>query len=175
MGKTFEAATTRTLKDYRGTINAAVNSVHANYGGDKEEMRNEALLIYMKAYLSHDADKARFSTWLYFKVYKGLLELAIKRAKEQTRLARHHLDFEVSEVTYGGERWLELWDSLSDNAKAVVALVFDTPHRVARDAEKSGKVNPKSYRSALRAYLMRAKWPAEIVAETFKEIREALR
>ena len=67
-------AVIETYFDVQNLIFDTVWKFQKQYGGDFEEMVAESNLIYMKCFLSHSPNKAQFSTWLRFRLWKGLID-----------------------------------------------------------------------------------------------------
>ncbi len=64
---------TETYDNVKYLIFKIVWKFKGRYGGNFEELLAEANLLYILAYDTHDETLSALSTWLYTKIWKGLL------------------------------------------------------------------------------------------------------
>ena len=154
---------------------------NSRYGGDIEELIAEANFLYMLAKDNYDESKAEFTTWLYCKVWYGLLNFI-------RREYRHiHMSIESLEDKEGNEfvdnipdktkpfSLLELIDELPDDTAFIVRLLFNAPKRFGTIALKRGS-KPRNVRAGLREYLHKELgWTDLQVKKSFTEIRDVLK
>lgn len=67
----------------------------------------------------------------------------------------------------------DVWETISDDAKEVVALVLDTPQDLAKVIKAKGGLD-RNWRSSIRNYLGDLGWASSRVSEAFAELREVL-
>ncbi len=65
---------TETYKDVEKLICSITYKFQKRYGGDFDELLAEANYLYILACETHNELKANLSTWLHFKIWKGLLD-----------------------------------------------------------------------------------------------------
>lgn len=92
-----------------------------------EEAKSEAYYAFMKCCESYDPTrKAKFSTWVHFKVRMHLKTYVTKLAN--SRLIYTGIkDERTGAAPAMRSEALELWDDLSRDAKELVSLVLETP------------------------------------------------
>lgn len=140
---------------------------------DYDEALSAAGELFVVAYDTYDPDRGmKFTTWLYYKIWKGLLEEQRTRiGRENRRNVKHDGDvFEIRAASPSGFRFSDFAVSLSESARAVAeVLVSDgawqnhlTPSRIQ---------SSHFVRIALKRHFKGTKVDCEAA---FAEIEEAL-
>ena len=152
-------------------IHSTVNAFQEMYGGNTDDLFGEATLHFLKAYTSYNP-KYSFSTWVRFKVWKGLLESKINECRRIASIRRRYDQFKDRFKYRSKEAHMEpvdpstnpiqnILEAISSDAKTVVRLVLTTP------------MNIKTKKS-LWNYLNGIGWSANRIAASFTEITNAL-
>jgi len=165
-------AATETYKDTEDLIRSVVWQIQRRFGGSFDNLMAEANLIFMKSFYSHNKHKASFTTWLYNRLWNGLID--IKRI-EYKRVNCIWIENCPEPKVESKESFLDLLWDLSSDAKIVVTLVLDPPEKLQKDISYKHASNPKYFRGALRRHLhISLGWTMRRVQETFQEITEVL-
>lgn len=174
-----------TYEDVELLIYKVVNKFHRRFGGDPEEYIAEANLTFQRVYRAYNPALGSFGNVLWTSVWRRLSNIN-RRNINARQNCRVSLDAAKNEANDRGEtlaanypdprppaaRAMEMLEALSPDARAVAALVFDPPDKVARTAEEKGG-QAANWRSTLRAYLAELGWAAARITESFDEIRRA--
>ena len=134
-----------------------------------EDWQAEAALAFSLAYRSCNLSKARFSTWLWHSVWNALSE-------KLRREAPHHATARLNGYSHRIQDhrraipWspIEFLNSLSEDARMVARLTLSGTG--SWDRKK-----PEDVRSTMYELLHGLGWSCNRIAESFWEIREALR
>lgn len=162
-----------TYEEVKNLIRKEVWRVVGKYGGDFDDLMAEASTIYMAAYDSFDpASGSRFTTWLSNNLRWGLLDRVGERVRHNQRTSP--VDEQQLSKEYRDWSPPDLLDELNEDAKLVVMLVIDTPEEIARIYTSKGG-QPRNFRSTLRDHLAELGWTTARIAESFAEIRQALK
>jgi len=167
---------TETFFDVESLIRKTVWRFIHTYGGDFEELYAEACSMYIDIYDTFDEDLGAFSTWLYQRVFYGLLDKLRRTASRNASLPREHDTSVVDNAParqVNNYRLVEIYHDLSDEAKEVCKLVLDLPRTISYEADSRGGTT-SCVRGAIRQFLLGAGWVNEQISETFEEIKEAL-
>ena len=122
---TSSFARTETYNDVQNLIRSVCNRFHHNRGGNYHELLSEANFCYLSVYDSFDGSKAKFSTWLYRKIWWYLLEWEreTKRKKYRHRECKLSDDFDTPlPESFDLDR---LCIELSQDAAEVVRLAME--------------------------------------------------
>jgi len=144
-------------------ISSTVKSFRRGYGGEWQELLSEAGEHYVDADNSYESDRARYSTWVRFKVWHGLLETHRTKCRRQGILPQ---DFSLNLNSVHERERFDLdkfLAELSGDAATMISLVLESPKRY-----------PRHKRMAVVEALLGMGWGAERIVKTFLEIREAL-
>jgi DNA-directed RNA polymerase specialized sigma24 family protein len=155
---------------YASVENLIYHTLHRfvkHYGGSVEEWHEYTGSLFMVAYTDHSRSRGKFSTYLQWVLWKGLLEVRRKQQRHKGKVVFTDLDPEVFKAPTDFNL-MEFMDSLSEDAQTVVRLVFDTPWQFSE---------PKEMRQVIRQYLAQPAigWSSNRIASTFREICSALR
>lgn len=162
-----------TYEDVERLIWDVVHKFHRKHGfqyGKPRELYSQACVGFMHAYQTYDIKKGSFSNYVRQIVEFKLLELIRTETKHRVRM--HQADeLEVVDPSHSSFSLGELLDEVSEDAKAIVMLVLDTPHDLlhAMQCEDNDSV-----KYLLRQYLVGLGWAKERIAECFSEITHAL-
>jgi hypothetical protein len=163
-------AMTETYLDVKDDINRTVLQIYAKYGrviGSVDDLLADANLLFVQAYDRFDRNRgASFSTWVRGFVWRGLTEL-VRRRVNKNRLAKKIVHREV--YIHHEFDFVDLLDSLSDDAKHVIKLVVQTPKELMEIMSQG-----QPARKCLVSYLKEVGWNQSRISETFSEIGSAL-
>lgn len=170
---------TKTYEDVRNLIFETCWRFQKGHGGDIEELIAEANKLFILAYNSYDSEKSQFTTWLVFKIKKGL-ETLIRTEWRQSHPSlsriKGHNPYQENEYTESFSV-LELLDEMEKDAHIILQLFLDTPREVFVSAICSGR-KPKHIqvcmRKRLRNRLRQMGWTIRRITESFDEIAQAI-
>lgn len=146
------------------------------FGGDYEEWRAAANLIFVRVYRTYRPEDGPFQKRVGFVVWREMINywldlngeggykgrLLWSRTERLTQVER-------TPAEHHPHRWVDTWLSFSDDARTVARLVLDeTPYDVQRNMRRMGT------KAAIRRYLLDLGWSKKRVTETIQEIRQAL-
>jgi len=166
-------ALTETYYDMEKTLQSMIWQFHGKYGGDMEEWRAEANLLFIKAYYTHDENKAAFSSWVRYKVWKGLLDYSRNIFKYCHDIP--NIDILKFIKNKGGNPFLpiELLDGATDDAKTLMHLIWNPPAEITNAKIKNGS-HPCHMKVVLRRYLSNIGWTGRRIKESFEEIERII-
>lgn len=173
-------AMTDTFEDCKEILERDVALHYRRYGGDLEELRSEANMQFVEAYVRYEPSRGDFLTWCSFRVKKELYERFVRRptqkANRKLHQQNHDMDLHAEEDR---DFWLmEFLDSLSPDAVVVAKLFLEgVPLDIRLHAmERAGKKNytSRTLLCATREYLHDLGWSKRHANHVFDEIRSAL-
>lgn len=171
----------QTYQDVEKLLSWVVTQFVKRYGGDWDEYRSEANVVFLNVYEAFNPDLGSFANVLAISVKRRL----IHRRNMNLRRRMDSLDRQVPGMDKGtlGDLVADapkstfslqgLADSVSQDAKLVITLLFDAPAEVESEAEGKGGT-PRNWRSSIRTYLRSKGWRNDRIAESFEEIKQAL-
>lgn len=160
-------------QDLQEAITYTVLGFVRRYGGDFEELRADANLLFVQAYDKHDESKGSLVTWVKFYVFKNLLEKLRSRLYRQAAHGRSNKD--VLTLPAPAEFGLmEFLDGLPLEVAAVVKMTLDPPPDVLLSVEQLGGFKPHRVRNAIREFLKDLGWASSQITDLFQNIREVL-
>ncbi len=167
-------ATTETYFDIKNLIFDTVWKFQRQHGGDFDEMVAEANLIYIKAFISHDPDRAQFTTWLYTILQRKLLDIQRTKYKQ---IQTYSLNDIENIYEYPALSYFPLWELLFDidkDAKIIINLLLDLPDELQKIIISQRKSNTLSKKKIITnlAYLLG--WSYLRTRESFIEIASVL-
>ena len=170
-------AVSETYLDVEKLIFHTVHRFVKAYGGDFDEYRSDANLAYMDAYQTYHRSKGTFEAWVRFKVWKRLLEVLRTKIGRNNRLPRVEADLEAMPVhAEPNPFWLsDFLAELSDDARAVVELILDSPQSIEQSIRKRGGDTPHNIKAAVKEFLKDVGWAAGQVTDSFLEIGRIIR
>jgi hypothetical protein len=179
-----EDALTVTYYDLEDMINKIVWRFYKIYGGEFDDWKSEAHLIFMKAYNSHNNSQSNFITWLYIRLYAGLKDYYKNFISKSLPSAICRDGFDIlsvqSSVMHPFFTMIDLMDELKYDAKTLVELIIDMPEDLRQEDLKI--CESKYYRGNyakhmkiwLKNYLRKVGWTHRRITETFIEIGEVI-
>ncbi len=168
---------------YQETEKEVFKLAHAfqnKYGGEWDEICQEARLAFAKAYHSYQwkpegkSNGAKFSTWLWHCVWGHLLTGLRPRIKDYKNTHHGEVDFGnfAAPSKFDG---LAFAQDLSPDAQTVVQLTLDPPPVIKLDLNgKRGLNDPAKLSDAVVEYLKELGWAGKRILESFREIGDAL-
>ena len=165
-------AADETYEDVRKMIYKMANDAVHKHGGDFDEYVSAGHEAFMDAYVSYKPEhETAFSTWLWWKIRGAITGTIKKQYKWRERLDAQQA---VEDVTHVDRFTLQAFTTdLSDDARTVVELLMQTPE------EAIGLLHAKHTGRRTRTELFRKlrglRWTVLQIADSFREIREALR
>lgn len=143
------------------------------YGGDYEELRSEASLLYVRSYHSHVYGMSTFAHWVRIKIWRGLQESMRSRLARNNRLPRVQMDLDAhpgtTKESFDLSEFLHSRPPMTDDARLVIKLVV----RSTVDVSRPG-LTPSAMRRAVRRHLRGIGWDRDRVNSVFTEIHDLL-
>ena len=155
-------------------VRKVVWSYTRSTGMDFDELCSEAYLAYLEAAPSYDPARGKKSTFIWNVVrnhinnlLKAKKEIPIDKEAMETLLeGREELDPE--RIIISEERWEELFNSLSSEAKMICLLVSNGEVYLNTD-------KPRQARGIIARELKARGWPENKIWATFREIKQTLK
>jgi RNA polymerase sigma factor (sigma-70 family) len=144
------------------------------YGGDYEELTSRANLAYLEAFRTFDPGVAKFTTWVTTTVWWYLRNEMRREGCRKNQLSTLHGEVEAPVSEQERIDWREFNDSLKPDARRVVSLVLDSPHRLVGKIKARGRPNKVNTRAAVREYLAEEGWGKYRIKKAFLEVRRKL-
>lgn len=165
----------------KGMIYSLAKRFNNQYGGEFDDIIGEANLIFVTAYKKFDASRGALTTWIYCKVWHGLVGKARRYAKEAKKATEYAEVKRVDEnlrqqgCVRPNTFLLEFMDSVSKEAREIITLALDMPDDVVQLAIQYGG-QPRNARDAIkRHFYEEAGWTWRQVRASFNEIKEVLK
>ena len=168
-----ELAATETYRDLERMVEKLIRWAVEHRGGDRDDYASAANQAYTKAIRTHDPARGQITTHVWWCVKNALQSVAIREWKHRERERNNSPlpnDLTQRPRTKGFDVEVLLVD-LSDDARAVVRLVIDTPGDLVKLVRMR---SPDRMRGLLARGLRDLGWTIGRVVESFDEIREAL-
>ena len=175
---------TTTFFDTERMINKAAGKFCLRYGGELNDWKAEAHLIFMKAHNSYnDNIQVKFTTYLHTLLYTLLQSYYINYvSKTQTLLFDHEELIENSEDPRQQLYHLvDLLDEMKKDAQDLIRLIWKMPEELKREnycsCNKSRyyKSNPGLHiKVFLKKHLRKMGWTHARIQKTFTEIGEKI-
>ena len=175
-----QTAAAASYTDSEPIIVGCVRAFAARYHGTRaEDLRADANLIFLRAWSAWQTHEVKPTTWPTFLrkwVWNNLLDAHRTTARRAARHTQTGGDavLALSAPAEVGSYAEKLAEDLSADAAAVLALSIDPPATVAAEAHAKGGEG-RNLRSSLRGYLLAIGWTAARVAESFSEIKKAMK
>lgn len=172
-GPWHDQAVTDTYEDVKMLIYKMSHKYAARHRVAFEDILSEAHRTFMRCFYNYNPTrfqtKAKFSSYLYFALS---CELSTHLKKEH----RHRGHLEIKEELVGAAEHdanfrVMLESELSEDAKAVVALLLDTPSDMAVLFKWHDVRGKRGCLVALRDHLEDIGWGAKRISESFNEIK----
>ena len=166
---------TETYIDMKGFISGTAYRFWIIYGGDLDDLKSQANLIFINAVDDFDSSKGtKLSTWIVYKIQKRLLDY-MRNGYLPTHTSIDELFDEIESKPNENFSVMELLDELEQDAHIVLQLFLDTPREVIlnifedknfRLDHTGGKV-----RNRLRNRLRQMGWTIKRIRKAFEEIK----
>lgn len=165
-----------TYEDVKLLIFGAVWKFCGGYGGNVDDLISQANLIFIDAFDSYDPSKgAKFTTWLTWKIKKGLLDYM---RKERVYVTDIHISNEFIEEYPALDRSfsvMELLDEMGQDAYIVLQLFFETPRDVmANIVNNYNRADhaQTAMRNRLQNRLRQMGWTMRRTKKAFEQLKE---
>jgi RNA polymerase sigma factor (sigma-70 family) len=144
--------------------------------GSFEDLVGEANVAFMEAYRRYDPAYARFTTWLYWRVFGALMDKLRQVAARNARHPTVGMSKEI-ESTLVRSRHTDRVDKMisdaSDDAAQVLRLIRELPADMELSIRQmGGRATPKRVVRALSEYLRDLGWTSERIGDAIDELRE---
>lgn len=170
------AAIGETFLDVEHVIHEVIRRHRIKYGGDLDDLASDANALFLLAYESYDEARGSFDQWVRYFVGKQLLTQRVKEVMRNNRLSRV-TDYDLNQYEEGGSSLAELLDELSEDAQTVVQLTLDPNADIRLSLlQRGARTKPTPHRlwTSVVEFLKDCDWSPERIAESFREIRDAL-
>ncbi len=150
--------------DVERLVNGCVWRFIKKYGGEFEEVKASADLLFAVAFRTFDPAKARLTTWVQYRIERGLGDLLHKKMEKDKRLTQvpADLNLQIHHEKFDVEAFCK--ELSADAAHVVEMLVNDVPW----------SNNPLRVKKALEHVLQAEGWTWGRIRKSFNEIRSAL-
>jgi len=190
---------TETYKDMRGLVSETAFRFWATYGGDLDDLKAQANLIFIHAVDDYDSSKGtKLSTWIAYRIRKRLLDyirnnyepvhLSLDYLKTEYGVDNTHflyedfsfiegdLDFAMSKLRPDESfSVIELLDELEQDAHIVLYLFLSTPKEVIKSIFDNKKFRLDhtggKMRNRLCNRLRQMGWTIRRIKKAFEEIK----
>jgi hypothetical protein len=167
-----------TYEDVKVQIEKLVLCFRRRYGGDYEELKSMAGLLFVDAYNAYDRKRGcAFTSYIGSKIWNGLIDyLRANSARKRTMKSevinlRSIADKEQSDFDLN-----EFMAMLSPDARRMVKLIVEKPPMdVLLAIRQRGKATPNNIWGGVKEFLFDIGWTSEMIRSSYSEIREALR
>jgi DNA-directed RNA polymerase specialized sigma subunit len=110
------------------------------YGGDIDDVIAQANLIFIDAFSTYDSSRSEITTWLTFKIKKGLLDyMRSGNLRESSNIKIDSVFAETYPASKKDISIMEFLDELNEDAHVVLQLFFETPSEVLVDIQNSSR------------------------------------
>lgn len=162
--------------DYKKLIFKLAHNYSSTTGIEYDELVSAANEEFVKCLKTYDSEKAKFQTYLTWKVRGLFLEMSRKRnvqnnrqcSLEEANLINQSLP-EPEDILF----FKEILEELSSDAKEVIKIVFETPWELIQ------MLPPKQPRGInkhqIKKYLRNQGWPFPKILISFQELTESLK
>ena len=177
MTEILQAAKTETYNDIYLLLCNIVHKFRKKYGGDFYELQSEADYLFLVAYDSYENDKSAFSSWIYLKVWNGLIDFMRTTHRKNSRmlyldnleLLDHQKHIQASAVHF----LFHLKEDLSMESQDIISILLDMPVELFELVNKT-KQSPTNIRVCLKKHLKNSGWTLKQISECFSEIKKVM-
>lgn len=169
---------TETYKDMRGLVSETAFRFWEAHGGDLDDLKAQANLIFIEAVDSHDPQRAKLTTWVVCSIRQGLLYYMRSTWYRPTHNSignGHDDDFEFASKSDENFSVMELLDEMEQDARIVLCLFLNTPKEVILSIfdDKNFRLDHAGgcIRNRLRNRLRQMGWTIRRIREAFEEIK----
>jgi hypothetical protein len=175
---------TTTFFDVERMINKAVWKFYYMYGGELDDWKAEAHLVFMKAYNSYDDSvQVKFTTYLHTLLHTLLQSYYINYVSRTKTLIFNHEEL-LENIEDPGQqlnRLVDLLDEMKKDAQALVQLIWEMPEELKKtrlcscNKSRYYKSNHAMHMKVfLKAYLRKLGWTHTRIQRVFSEIGEKI-
>lgn len=168
---------TETYKDMQKLVAGAAWNFWYIYGGDVDDLIAQANLIFIDAFDTYDSSRSKLTTWLTFKIRKGLFEYMRNGNGHRLMHARIDDEFIKKQPAPNGDfSVIELVDEMEQDARIVLQLFLETPREVMVNILNSNRRIDHAQahmRKRLRNRLRQMGWTVRRIRKAFEEIKNA--
>lgn len=171
---------TETYKDMRGLVSETAWRFWVAHGGDLDDLKAQANLIFIYAIDDYDSSKGtKISTWIAYRIKKRLLDyMRSGYVPTHSSIGIEHdteKDFDFESKSNENLSVIELLDEMEQDARIVLCLFLDTPKEVLLTI-----FNDKNFRydhaggcvrNRLRNRLRQMGWNIKRIKKVFDEIK----
>ncbi len=168
-------------KELQGYINAVVWEHIKSYGGDFEELKSQANVIFINAVNAYNSNRGtKLSTWITFKIKTGLLDNLRSESKNVLKIATKIDDVFVNTYSVADKMLplMEFIDEISVDACIALQVFFDIPKDTALKIRKrcKGKQNrfdrvQAALRNCVCNRLRQKGWTPQRMSRAFEELK----
>ncbi len=165
-----------TYNDVKGLIEKVIGRFQKEFGGNFEDLRSEANLIFILAYDSYNETKGQFTTWTYFSIWKGLLDYRRQLKKRGFTISINSYnpaELIIAKTPTNPLSLIDLLDELKGDSNIIAHLVWESSTEIGKINPQNGN-SPCHMRKALKKYLFQLGWTGRRIKESFEEVRRAL-
>lgn len=152
-------------------IGMLVDMFRRQYGGDRDEILSDANLAFVRAYHLYDANIAKFSTYLWHKVWLSLKRERAFRIKKGSKTVNVE-NFAKTTTIQKAFNFSDFMKHLTKDACIVTQMALETPNDLKQIV--LFKNNSPNWRETIRKHLLSIGWTIERVRESFAEIKAIL-
>jgi len=125
---------TETYKDVQKLIYATAWNFWKIHGGDVEDLVAQANLIFIDAFDTYDSNKSKLTTWLTFKIRKGLFRYMKKEVlRRRNGIAIDDRLVESIPTRKRDISVMDFLDELNSDAIVVLQMFLETPRDILVD------------------------------------------
>jgi len=170
---------TETYTDMRGLVSEMAWRFWKAHGGDLDDLKAQANLIFIHAVDNYDSSRAALTNWIAYRIKKDLHRyLHNGYVPEHRSIGIEHDDevnFEFESKSKENFSVMELLDEMEQDTRIVLCLFLNTPKEVilsifddkkCRLDHTGGKM-----RNRLRNRLRQMGWTIRRIKEAFEEIK----
>jgi len=168
---------TETYEDMRGLVSETAYRFWKTYGGDLDDLKAQANLIFIHAVDDYDSSRSQLTTWLVFRINKRLLDY-MRRGYVPTHSSigdGHDDDFQFELKSNKNFSVMELLDEMEQDACIVLCLFLNTPKEVVETIfnNKNFRLDHTGgkMRNRLRSRLRQLGWTMKRIRKAFEEIK----
>jgi len=146
------------------------------YGGDIDDIIAQANLIFIDAFSTYDSSRSKITTWLTFKIKKGLLDyMRNGNLRESSKIKFDNVFAEIYPASKKDVSVMEFLDELNEDAHVVLQLFFETPREILVDIQNSSRRIDHARAHIRRRLMNRLRqmgWTVRRMKTAFEEIKK---
>lgn len=145
------------------------------YGGDIEELKSDANLLFVQAINSYDETRALMSTWVRFKIWKGLLNIQIRGHKKQAFTFVGDVEFTNQHYTPKSSfaYITELYEQVGADTRFLIQITLCPPEGITQEDLEKG-FGKRVSRKVIKQNLRSIGWSWKRIKETFRELQSII-